>query len=77
MIVGLSVRGPIPVSEPDASQTIGSRFNGVVHVMTLERIKLRVGKVVILEAPVARGRGGALAGVWAAAIVADLRRQDR
>ena len=48
-----------------------------VYRMTLERIKLRVGKVVILEAPVARGRGGALAGVWAAAIVADLRRQDR
>ena len=37
MTVGLSVRGPIPVSEPDASQTIGSRFNGVVHVMTLMR----------------------------------------
>ena len=41
MTVGLSVRGPIPVSEPDASQTIGSRFNGVVHVMNLARIKFR------------------------------------
>ena len=44
MTVGLSVRGPIPVSEPDASQTIGSRFNGVVHVMTLLRTKSGINK---------------------------------
>ena len=44
MTVGLSVRGPIPVSEPDASQTIGSRFNGVVHVMTLARSTLGINK---------------------------------
>ena len=44
MIVGLSVRGPIPVSEPDASQTIGSQFNGVVHVMTLRRTMVGINK---------------------------------
>ena len=44
MTVGLSVRGPIPVSEPDASQTIGSRFNGVVHVMTLVRTNESINK---------------------------------
>ena len=44
MTVGLSVRGPIPVSEPDASQTIGSRFNGVVHVMTLGRTMAGINK---------------------------------
>ena len=44
MIVGLSVRGPIPVSKPDASQTIGSRFNGVVHVMTLGRTTAGINK---------------------------------
>ena len=44
MIVGLSVRGPIPVSEPDASQTIGSRFSGVVHVMTPVRTTTGINK---------------------------------